>query len=677
MLKTPARIVCLGVLFAAAMAAPTRALTPTVEPVNARVIVTYKAGAALARDHAVARGASRRVVADAYQRRADGLARGAGVPLRAGRAVGEHAHVLTASGMDSATLVRRLQADPNVAEVAIDRRQRALLVPNDPLYAAGPASGRGPDVGQWYLRAAGDLFRSATNVEAAWDVSTGTGIVVAVLDTGMLFDHLDFDSRLLAGYDMISDAAYANDVEPIGGERDADAADPGDWITAGENSGSGPLRNCGVEDSSWHGTKVAGIIGAATGNGLGMAGIAHGARILPVRVLGKCGGFESDIAAGMRWAAGIDQPGLLGAATPAKVLNLSLGGDGACSTTYRDAVTEVIARGAVIVAAAGNTTGRAVSSPANCPGVIGVAGLRHAGSKVGFSDLGPEISIAAPGGNCINITAGTPCLYPILTASNSGTRGPNAGGSIFTDSFDISVGTSFATPIVAGAAALVLAARPQLTPAEVKQILQSSARAFPASGADNGPDDPTPVTACRAPDSTNQLQCYCPNVAVGVPGLCGAGMLDAAGAVAAATGGLFARIEATPASPQAGAAVTLSGSSSLVGNGRVVRTWAWSLVNGGGVVSGFSGATDAASASLQPTAAGTVVVRLNVTDDLGATSSADRSIAVAAAPVVPPVTPPATGGGGGGAASWAWLLALLAAVQSLRQRHPGRGCKAE
>ena len=228
----------------------------------------------------------------------------------------------------------------------------------------------------------------------------------------------------------------------------------------------------------------------------------------------------------MLWAAGIDQAGLPGSTTPAKVLNLSLGGGGSCTTAYQDTINEVTARGAVVVAAAGNSAGRAVGTPANCPGVIGVAGVRHAGTKVGFSDLGPEIAIAAPGGNCVNIEQGQPCLYPILTTSNSGFSAPVAGGSIYTDSFNISVGTSFATPMVAATAALILSVRPDLSPAQVKTALQLGARPFPTSGADNG-TDPTPVT-CQPPSSQEQLQCYC------VTGLCGAGMLDVSAALAAA-----------------------------------------------------------------------------------------------------------------------------------------------
>ena len=426
---------CLFLLQAVSTAA-----TAAAEPPTARVIVGYRDGAALTAAHPWRKGASAADVRRASQKRADELTRRAGVALTTGRAIGQRAQVLMARGIDSATLARRLAADPDVAYAVVDQRRRALTLPNDPLFSAGPAVNLqtitgGPEVGQWYLRAPTDLFRSATNAQAAWAKSTGTGVVVAVLDTGVLANHVDLAGQVLAGYDFVRDVGTAND----GDGRDADASDPGDWITAAEDA-SGPYKNCGQGDSSWHGTHVAGIVAAATNNGIGMAGLAHGAKVLPVRVLGKCGGYDSDITAGMLWAAGIEQAGLPGSVTPAKVLNLSLGGEGTCTAAYQEAIASVTARGVVVVAAAGNSVGRAVGTPANCPGAIAVAGVRHAGSKVGCSDLGPEIAIAAPGGNCVNIGDNEPCLYPILTGSNSGTQRPNAGGSIWTDSFEYSVG---------------------------------------------------------------------------------------------------------------------------------------------------------------------------------------------------------------------------------------------
>lgn len=500
---------------------------------QARVIVAFKADAASVRRTPLSAQHSAQAVTDEAQRRANGLATHAGVTLAAGRVLGERTQVVMARGLDSATLAARLASHPELAYAEPDRRRRATWVPNDPLFKAGPASGLGPEVGQWYLATPDATIRAAVNAQGAWDIQrASSSVVVAVLDTGAVFDHPDLNGVWLPGYDMIAldsdgTAATAND----GNGRDADATDSGDWITHAENAEIGGMfQDCGVSDSSWHGTMVAGIIGAQAHNGIGMAGTAHGVRILPVRVLGKCGGYDSDIIAGMRWAVGAAVPGEPANPTPARVLNMSLGSEGSCSQSYRTVMSEVTRApyNAVVVAAAGNSTGHAVGTPGNCPGVIAVGGLRHAGTKVGYSDLGPQIAISAPAGNCVNIADGSACLYPILTTTNTGTQRPNAGGATYTDSYNISVGTSFATPIVAGAAALMLAARPALTPTEVTSMLKGAARPFPTSGADNGPDDPTPVTQCRAPDGIDQIQCYC------TTSLCGAGMLDVAASVLAA-----------------------------------------------------------------------------------------------------------------------------------------------
>jgi len=246
--------------------------------------------------------------------------------------------------------------------------------------------------------------------------------------------------------------------------------------------------------------------------------------VLPVRVLGKCGGLDSDIIAGMRWAAGLSVPGVPANPTPARVINMSLGGDGACSAAYQQAIAEVNAVGTVVVASAGNSSGHAVGVPANCSGVLAVGGLRHVGTKVGFSSLGPEVAISAPGGNCVNTATGTPCLYPILTSSNTGTTTPLE--NIYTDSFNPSLGTSFSAPLVSGTVALMLSAQPSLLPSQVKVLLQAAARPFPPLGSIVG--DGTPVPACTAPSSADQNECYCSTAT------CGAGMLDAGAALAAA-----------------------------------------------------------------------------------------------------------------------------------------------
>ncbi len=638
---------------------------------QARVIVMYRDDATLLRTHSLRGAANLQEVNTRVQRRADSLARSARVALRAGRAVSERMHVVTASGISSAELAKRLASDPEVASAEVDGRKRARVAPNDPLYSTPPAVNLtaltgGPAAGQWYLRAPTSELRSAVNAEAAWARSTGQGVVVAVLDTGVLRSHLDLDTNILAGYDFINDAATAND----GSARDNDASDPGDFLTLAEVNDSsseffgGSPNFCSefdisqsryrAVDSSWHGTKVSGIIAAKTNNGQGGAGVAHGARILPVRVLGKCGGFDSDIQAGMRWAAGLEVPGVPSNANPAKVLNMSLGSEGTCSGSYRSALADVTTLGAVVVAAAGNSSGHAVGTPANCPGVIAVAGLRHAGTKVGFSDLGPEITIAAPGGNCVNTSANSPCLYPIVTTTNAGTTTALAGSSVYSDAFKYTVGTSFATPIVSGTVALMLSAQPGLTPAEVKSLIQATARAFPTSGANNGPSDATPVLQCTAPNGTDQLQCYCSTA------LCGAGMLDTSAATSAAAQALLARIGVSPAEPLVGNTVTLSASPTLVGPGRTITRWQWALVDGGGVITDLSGAKDAATVTLNPTSAGTITVRLTVTDDQGRSASVDSSFSIAATAVV---NPPSEGASSsGGSLSPFWLLALALAT---------------
>ena len=650
-----AAALCLAAAVAGAQTAP-----------PARVIVTLKPDAPLLREQAMSAREAPSAVAEKAQRRADRLAARAGVPLSTGAAISERAQVVMASGIDAATLARRLAADPEVLHAVVDQRRRALRVPADPLYAQGPANGRGPAVGQWYLHAPSGEVRAAINAQAAWDRITGRAdVVVAVLDTGVLADHLDLSGAVLPGYDMVSDVATAND----GDGRDADAGDPGDWITGAEDAArGGAFENCGASDSSWHGTKIAGLIGAIADNGLGMAGSAFGVRILPVRVLGKCGGYDSDIQAGMRWAAGLSVPGLPLNPNPARIINLSLGGSGNCgaATGYPALIAELQAAGTLVVAAAGNSAGHAVETPANCPGIVAVAGLRHVGSKVGYSDLGPEIALSAPAGNCVNVNAGEPCLYPILSASNSGLQRPQAGGSIWTDAYDYSAGTSFAAPLVAGTAALMLSARPQLQPQELGVLLQASARTFPTGGAGND-ESGQPVAMCRAPDGRDQLQCYCR------VGLCGAGMLDAAAAVQAA-GGTLARITLQPAAPVVGDVLRLSAEGSLPAEGRGIVSYAWTLESNPGVLADPGGALNGPVVELQAVGAGMVTLKLVVTDDSGYGASLQRGIEVAAAA---PLAPGSGDGGGASSVLWVALLGLGVAALLWQRRQGAAGRESE
>jgi serine protease len=662
-----------GVLSLLAFALPT-AQAASLPPADGEVIVRFKADAPALRQHVVPAGARGAAVQQALTGRAQALGTRAGMSLAAGAAVADRMQVVRARGLSAAELARRLASDPQVEFAVPNGRMKRLAAPNDPLYPASATELRtnglnlqdGPQSGQWYLRQPDATIKSAIDVETAWTRLGSRGsasVVVAVLDTGVRFEHPDLrkladGGRLLDGYDFVSDTAISNDRDG----RDGDPSDPGDWVTLAE-SRTTTFSDCAPSSSSWHGTSTASLVGAAADNGLGMSGAAPGVRVLPVRVLGKCYGNDSDIIAAMRWAAGIAVPGVPSNPTPAKVINLSLGGSGACSPAYQAAVDEIVAAGTMIVAAAGNSAGGPVGTPANCRGVVAVAGLRHAGTKVGFSDLGPEIAIAAPAGNCVNITAGSPCLYPILAATNTGTQGPVA--STWSDSYETAtVGTSFSSPLVAAVAGLMWSQQPALSVTQARSILQATARPFPTDGADNGPDDPTPVLQCVPPiDGVEQLQCYCTTA------VCGAGMLDAGAAVTAAAA-LVAGITVTPAAPVAGSPVTFDSAASLVPAGATVTRYAWELLDGGGIASGFSSATDAATATLTPTGAGTLSVRLTITDSLGATASAEQSVTVAAAPIAPTNPPPESdggGGGGGGALSATWLALLALAVLALRR----------
>ena len=263
-----------------------------------------------------------------------------------------------------------------------------------------------------------------------------------------------------------------------------------------------------------------------------MASAAPGVRVLPVRVLGKCGGYDSDIVAGMRWAAGLARARRAGQSPPRA-------GDQPEPRRRRAVLGRVSGggrrdhrRGTVIVAAAGNSSGHAVGTPANCSGVIAVAGLRHAGTKVGFSSLGPEVAISAPGGNCVNTAPDSPCLYPILTTTDSGDDG--AGDSTYTDSFNF----SRRNELLDAPRRRRRRPRPVGTPRDDARSGSSSccrrtARPFPTWQhrlQQRGPQC-TPPQFNLMGRPIDQLECYCTTAT------CGAGMLDAGGALVAAQQG--------------------------------------------------------------------------------------------------------------------------------------------
>ncbi|MDQ5897123.1 MAG: serine protease [Pseudomonadota bacterium] len=575
-------------------------------------------------------------------RQAQALGQRLGLTLQDGLSLAPDTQVIHASGMSSATLAGRLAADSDVLSVHVDQRRRAHAAVSDPLYAGGV--GMSPASGQWYLHTPTSTLVSSINAETAWARTTGSAsIIVAVLDTGIRWSHPDLDGKLVAGYDFVSEPVISND----GDGRDSNPADLGDWISASENSSNATLKGCGVSDSSWHGTQTAGLIGATTNNATGMAGLGRHVRVMPVRVLGKCGGYDSDIIAGMRWAAGLTVPGVPANPTPARVINMSLGYEGTCTSTdpYTVAVAEVNAAGAVVVASVGNDSLK-VNMPANCPGVIAVAGLRHSGTKNGYSSLGSQVAIAAPAGNCVNATG--ECLYPILSTSNSGTTVPGAhvyttGGS------DAAVGTSFSAPLVSGTAALMLAANPALTPAQVTALLKSSARSFPTSGAGAG------VSACTAGSSAAQDECYC------TTGTCGAGMLDAGAAVNAAAGTLpIAPINEVQTRIDLGNSTLIDAS---IPNATSTLSYSWSLSDAS--LAAFNGTTTGSTVSVSALGSGLVTVTLTVSDSAGQQASSSAVLRTGAAPAVTSgldstddADTTATDDSGGGALGLGWLAGL-------------------
>lgn len=630
-----------------------------------RVIVRWKQDAPTVKARAMPERGNAQQARELLGRRAEQLGQRNALSLSSGRGIDARTQVVFARGIDSATLAQRLSRDPQVELVAVDRMRRHSRVPNDPIYANAGAL---PAAGQWYLKPPTAEVRSSINAEAAWERTTGHGnVAIAIIDTGIRPNHPDLVGKLLPGYDMIGAGgggdvriAVAND----GNLHDPDPSDPGDWVDSADRTTIG--NSCELGDSSWHGTHVAGLAAASSNNGIGMAGVSWGSRIVPIRVLGKCGGYDSDILAGVRWAVGINPPGIeVPNAHPVRVINMSLGSTGPCNDAngrlYRDAFAEANARGAAVLVAAGNSAGEPVDSPANCEGAIAVTGLRHAGTKVGFSSMGPEVAIGAPGGNCVNIDGG-PCLYPMVSTTNSGRRGPEQDTYSFGDA---SVGTSFATPVAAGVAALLYSADGQMTPARVRSLMRATARPFPSTG--GGAPDLPPVQTCPAPRSgVEVLECYCTTET------CGAGMLDAAAALAAlgsgvrppptvsVTGGL----QLVPTTQGSYAAVV------GVGDGLAVANYEWRILRGESSAS-IVGSSNTSSVTLQGNAGGTVLLQLTVTDSAGAVSRSATEVQVLANPPLPPVTPPApapAGGGGGGSSSPLWLALLALATAFTRRR---------
>lgn len=420
------------------------------------------------------------------------------------RPFGDRGAVVTAGGDLQEEIRQRLESDPMVESIAMDRRIR--------LRAQSPLVGllNGLDLSRrsrsWFHQ---DLTSQAASINtgAMWANFHGTApTIVAVLDTGVLPSHPMLQGHLLSGYDFVSDPVIAADGQTVGGsERDADPTDPGDGVTAADLAADPACA--GLSTSSWHGTFVSGLIAGNPIPSEGIFSINWNASVLPVRVLGKCGGFSTDLADAIRWAAGLNVPGVPTNPFPAKVINLSLGSEGACVPSIEGAAIAAARQaGSLVVVAAGND-GNSVDSPANCPGAFGVAAIDQEGLKANYSNFDSSIKLAAPGGDG---------AFPIWSASNTGFTGP------LSNTYNTKIGTSFSSPMVAGAASLYWSLNPSASVSTVENALQVSSRPF--------------LSIARAPvctTSTQGVECNCTTA------VCGAGMLDVANLVnTQAAGGL-------------------------------------------------------------------------------------------------------------------------------------------
>ena len=519
---TGARGALFGVLMAACLVAAaagpntggtTRAAAALQSPVSPeppkRLIVRYKSGVKMVGQGGVTPAiewheAAMRVARTAHL---------SGVPeLRYLKSVSPTLHVVllpdALTAEEARAAMQRLRQDDGVAEVAVDHRVKPHLVPNDPRFTDGA---------QWHLQNSSSV-PGGLNAPSAWDFSTGAGVVVAVLDGGYR-PHADLMENLLPGYDFVS--ADGSGLPPFwtandGDARDLDAQDPGDWVTQDDVTAD----FCDIaEPSSWHGTHVAGILAAQGNNNQDGLGVAFGARILPVRVLGRCGGYVSDILAGARWAAGLAVSGVPANPHPAKILNLSLGAEGvACPQYVQTVVNEVRALNVSIVASAGNADQTQISMPANCSGVIAVTAHTREGDNATYANVGAGVAISAPGGG-VNKVLPTPTegIRGILSTWNNGTTLPGS------DVLGLFQGTSMAAPQVSGVLALIAAQRPDLRMTDLERIVLGAVRPFPEGT-------------------------YCATNPRALPaGFCGSGMLDAELAVAAA-----AAFGVSPATPNQG-----------------------------------------------------------------------------------------------------------------------------
>jgi serine protease len=491
-------------------------------------------------------------------------------------------------------IAARLMKESSVEMAEPDRMVYPAAIPTDPDYATR----------QWHYMAPGGNNRGGANLPAAWDITTGTGsVTVAVLDTGYR-QHADL-APVLPGYDFIAASSNISGTNVANGDgdgRDADASDPGDFTAAGE-CGTGSV----ARDSSWHGTHVAGTIAGLMNDGKGGTGIAPNVHILPVRVLGKCGGLTSDIVDGMRWAAGLYSiPGVGGNPNPANVLNMSLAsaGGSACSSTFQSAVNDVVGAGKVIVAATGNDGTAAVSQPANCTGVIAVTANAIDGDNASYANIGPQVTISAPGGGCGSLATGCTAFTSsnglgVYSLSNSSRTTPNSTPA--GDTYALMTGTSMAAPHVSGVIALMLSMNGALTPTQITSMLRASARPHPAG------------SSCTLASNA---------------GKCGAGILDAYAALTMVAPNISVLQPSQVVAPNS--LVTLSATGTAP-DGRTIVSYLWSASPSNPAQVGLSG-TDTPNAAFVAPAVGIYGFTLTVMDSGGKASTATATVRVNTAP---------------------------------------------
>lgn len=472
------------------------------------------------------------------------------------------------SADDREAQLRRLRSDPRVRFAEFDRRVHANATSNDTFFQQ-----------QWAL---GTQSTGAARFSAAWDQYRGSAsTVVAVVDSGILPNHPDLRGRLVPGFDFVSIAAIGND----GDGRDPDASDPGNWVDQSDLANN-EFEDCTESGSSWHGTFVAGLIAGNTNDRVGTAGANWNARLLPVRALGKCGGYLSDVMDGARWAAGIPIPGIPANRNPAAIINLSLGGSGACTAYEQDAINQMVARQAVVVVAAGNRGG-ALDSPASCASVIAVGAVDADGLRASYSAVGASMTLMAPGGD----------LSPMTGPANNGRTVPQADG------WASKVGTSFAAPMVSAALAMMHGIRGQISHTEAIDALRRSARSFPPAAGN-------PV--CTA--SYGRGKCAC------TTSVCGAGLLDAATLVSQLRGaGLLANASLNT---EASGNWLLDASASLAGTGRTVVSHQWSQISGPQNLTLSNTGIAGQMRVTPPQAAGDYVFRVTVQDSAGSSHQA-------------------------------------------------------